>query len=1257
VSRLSYKTLLLIVVFLLIPIVFLLRLNQKATPASAGWFDEGWNYRKAVDITNSVGTTLTDFQVSISIGTSALITAGKMQSDCDDIRVTDVSGKLLPHWIEENNPGCNTPTDTKVWVKVPNIPSSGGTVYLYYGNPSAANVGDGNKVFEFFDDFNDNQMNSGKWNIVDQAGALISSETSGVYRRSGTVTQSGKFSGLSSSNISLNSTRIVEGRVNVNSYSASELVLSFDPQGNGVWIRNVGTGYKWQYWNGSWTTIGDSVISTGGTAVNVKVVTTTSSSQIYENDTLIGTRTYSIGDTNALITQLRLFNTNDTGSVDIDNIRVRKYASTDTSSSLSTTEEQSKAPIAYWKFNEGVGTTVYDSSSSNNNGALGTGTSAPTWQTEDQCISGKCLFFNGQTNFISISNSDSLNVQTGNLSISAWIKKTGNLGIGDSNQTIIAKGNGASTFTYILVLKSTNKVNFSLYDGTNNPSVLSNTIIQNDTWYHVVGTYDGTNLNIYVNGIFDNSSGRGSYTTAPTKNSTVEIGMWPYQHGTRGKFYGYIDEPKIYPYARTAAEIKQDYNLGASALIGHKQEIAQVTPIKSKLVGYWKFNEGYGTILNNSGNGGNTLNGTMGTGTSAPTWTNDGRFGKALSFGGNDYVSITDSTDFDISSNGFTYSAWINGSNFPDTLNMFMGHFLPYFCVRDTGKLYVSFTDGTQRGLMGTTVLNPNQWYHAVATYDSSGYLKIYLNGELDSIGGPYGTVTNQGGNQYIGKWYSGSTYFFTGLIDEVKIYNYALTADEIKLDYNQGSAMQLGNLSSGTGNTAPSNAASQEYCVPGDTATCSPPIAEWKFEEGLGTTAYNTSGNNNHGVFGSGNSAPTWFTGKIGKALSFDGSNDIVDTGSTFASLTDSFTVSAWVKPSSSQVAYADIFGNHSNDFKGFVCQQNNTTTNQYVCTYGTGTSWVTSSSANLTANIWQHFTFTKQSTGTKIFVNGTEIGSTTSASSVSPSAYTLKIGQGYASGGRHFNGLIDQVRIYDYARSPAQIVWDYNRGGPIAQYKFDECQGTIAHDSIGTNNGTINIGTSVPQTTVGTCNIGTTDSAWFNGATGKTNASLNFDGGDDDVSLASNISLPPANSSVSWWMKRPASRYEIIFSRLRNGTCGYISVTATNGITIESYTNNIWQKTLATGINTSDNIWHHYTLSFSPTDSSLYVDGKFASSTTANSDTVNFVIRYFGSQQSQPSYGTWLNGQIDDVQIFNYALTATQAKTLYNGGSVNFR
>jgi len=92
-------------------------------------------YRKPINVTENSGSTLTDYQVILTVDTASLISEGKMQTDCEDIRFTDsdeITG--LSYWIEL---GCNTP-NTKVWVKVPSLPaSSTKTIYMYYGNPEA----------------------------------------------------------------------------------------------------------------------------------------------------------------------------------------------------------------------------------------------------------------------------------------------------------------------------------------------------------------------------------------------------------------------------------------------------------------------------------------------------------------------------------------------------------------------------------------------------------------------------------------------------------------------------------------------------------------------------------------------------------------------------------------------------------------------------------------------------------------------------------------------------------------------------------------------------------------------------------------------------------------------------------------------------------------------------------------------------------------------------------------------------------------
>src|SRR5207248_2606246 len=95
------------------------------------------------------GSTLTNYQVSLTMNTKIPVTNQKMLSSCQDIRVTDTSGTLLTFWVEKNT--CNT-TSTTIWVKIPSI-SSSTTLYVYYGNPHVTSTSDDHNTFSFFDDY------------------------------------------------------------------------------------------------------------------------------------------------------------------------------------------------------------------------------------------------------------------------------------------------------------------------------------------------------------------------------------------------------------------------------------------------------------------------------------------------------------------------------------------------------------------------------------------------------------------------------------------------------------------------------------------------------------------------------------------------------------------------------------------------------------------------------------------------------------------------------------------------------------------------------------------------------------------------------------------------------------------------------------------------------------------------------------------------------------------------------------------------
>lgn len=135
---------------------------------STVWWNFNWKHRVPIKMEERSGNTLTDYQVSVNVDTASLIAAGKMQTNCADIRFTDFDNNEIPYWIES---GVNS-ENTTIWIKVPQITASGTeTIYMYYGNPTASSASNGDDTFLFFDDFSGATLNTTKWdNLCDGSG-------------------------------------------------------------------------------------------------------------------------------------------------------------------------------------------------------------------------------------------------------------------------------------------------------------------------------------------------------------------------------------------------------------------------------------------------------------------------------------------------------------------------------------------------------------------------------------------------------------------------------------------------------------------------------------------------------------------------------------------------------------------------------------------------------------------------------------------------------------------------------------------------------------------------------------------------------------------------------------------------------------------------------------------------------------------------------------------------------------------------------
>jgi hypothetical protein len=174
-----------------------------------------------------------------------------------------------------------------------------------------------------------------------------------------------------------------------------------------------------------------------------------------------------------------------------------------------------------------------------------------------------------------------------------------------------------------------------------------------------------------------------------------------------------------------------------------------------------------------------------------------------------------------------------------------------------------------------------------------------------------------------------------------------------------------------------------------------------------------------------------TYAAGKFGNAAVFNGSSSKISLGTIGFGATSQITISMWLKPNSSQVASTQIIDRSHNTVGGWVIQQSGTSTNQYYFALHTNPPFKVSSTISLTANVWSHLVFTINASGNlNAYLNNVQvITGDTGYGSLNNSLNLETIISGYAgSSGRHFNGSIDQLRIFNTALPRAAVTALYN-------------------------------------------------------------------------------------------------------------------------------------------------------------------------------------------------------------------------------------
>ncbi|TFF97114.1 MAG: DUF2341 domain-containing protein [Promethearchaeota archaeon] len=122
------------------------------------WWNYSWQYRVPIDVASTNGD-LTDYQVCIDIELTEWYENGYLNETGKDIRFTNSSGQELGFWIKNMNV---TGGNSTIWVKIPDLKTTGTRIYMYMGNPDAISGSNGEDAFDFFDDFEGTSLDS-KW--------------------------------------------------------------------------------------------------------------------------------------------------------------------------------------------------------------------------------------------------------------------------------------------------------------------------------------------------------------------------------------------------------------------------------------------------------------------------------------------------------------------------------------------------------------------------------------------------------------------------------------------------------------------------------------------------------------------------------------------------------------------------------------------------------------------------------------------------------------------------------------------------------------------------------------------------------------------------------------------------------------------------------------------------------------------------------------------------------------------------------------